>query len=334
MRKLVVSLVTLTSLTACSQGDELSNRWSFELPDEGPNNDEEFARLGAQLALMEPERIVVSVSAVEDLAQPDFSPSGWGAGIINVAQMQLEDGKSASTDLPPSLAAQLEAEFEVVEETSTVELAGSPSADTSDPKQSSQPAMDLLLDELVELNFPQRSPRPDPLAQVQFSPSSGVSNGQSSGRFGATRPTFSSTLSAPVSPSAFATGQSDRVEINLQRDRRDPGLAEPTPPIDVSLNDDFGLNALTHRDANFHNGSEAIPHAPDPSSDEVSVAPVNAEGGDSDRPVSPADLIEASSPALALDDPLLVTPKRMRRATTLASLAQSLPKWAVQLKGK
>ncbi len=137
MRKLAVSVVTLTSLTACTQGDELGSNWSFELPENQITDDEQFARFGEQSGNGDFD----SIAAAEP-SLPEPSPSFSNGS---------EVGPDESID-PADLGAvptQPDAELQT-------EVAPVPS--------------DLSIDELVEFTFPQRGPRPNPLAQVRFSP--------------------------------------------------------------------------------------------------------------------------------------------------------------------
>ena len=165
MRKLAISFVTLTSLTACSQGDELASQWSFDLPD-NTENDEQFARFGEPLASPGYDRLASADPMIEDETMPSFAPPSAGLGSRDVGAV----GEGRDFD------AELEVEFNAVEDI-LAEGATSGSSSISDPVQSSaDTSSDLSLEELVEFNFPRRGPRPDPLAYVQTSPPALTSN--------------------------------------------------------------------------------------------------------------------------------------------------------------
>ncbi|MEO0757811.1 MAG: hypothetical protein AAFY78_13175 [Cyanobacteria bacterium J06648_16] len=123
MRKLAVSFLTLTSLTACTQGDELGSNWSFELPEDVVSDNEQYARFGQQIGDTDLDGLATAEPILPN-PEPGFTDS-------------------ASQQRPPM------------------------------PQPESLPETgpsDLSIDELVEFTYPQRGPRPNPLAQVRFSP--------------------------------------------------------------------------------------------------------------------------------------------------------------------
>ncbi|MEO1592681.1 MAG: hypothetical protein AAFU71_15510 [Cyanobacteria bacterium J06632_22] len=136
MRKLAVSVVTLTSLTACTQGDELGSNWSFELPENTITDDEQFARFGEQVGSDDLDGVAAAEPALPELS-PNFTDGATSAPA---------DAGAAPAPRPAEMGAV-----------------------PSTPPEWEGPS-DLSIDELVEFTFPQRGPRPNPLAQVRFSP--------------------------------------------------------------------------------------------------------------------------------------------------------------------
>lgn len=159
MRKLAISFVTLTSLTACSQGDELASQWSFDLP-ENMETDEQFARFGEPLASPGYDRLASANPMIEEETMPSFAPPASSPVSRDVGAV----GEGRDFD------AELEVEFNAIED-----ILAEDSSSFSNPVQSAtDTSSDLSLEELVEFNFPRRGPRPDPLAYVQTSgPTSG-----------------------------------------------------------------------------------------------------------------------------------------------------------------
>ncbi|MEO0541212.1 MAG: hypothetical protein AAFZ80_10155 [Cyanobacteria bacterium P01_A01_bin.105] len=143
MRKLAVSVVTLTSLTACTQGDELGSNWSFEMPDNTISGDEQFARF----------------------AQP---VEGSDLTIVEPTLPELEPGFVGETGAMP--AANNAGELELPRSNVPAPSALEPNAPSALRSDFSGGNSDLSIDELVEFTYPRRGPRPNPLARVRFSP--------------------------------------------------------------------------------------------------------------------------------------------------------------------
>jgi hypothetical protein len=72
MRKLAFPLLTLTTLTACSQSDGLGSHWSFESPN-GPNADgDQLARVNERLGV-QPNDTIASAQPLVNETLPRFS---------------------------------------------------------------------------------------------------------------------------------------------------------------------------------------------------------------------------------------------------------------------
>lgn len=189
MRKLAVSVVTLTALTACTQGDDLGSTWSFELPENSITDDEQFARFGEQVGRGDDSGIA-SVEPAPDEPLPSFTEDDSAPSTVPTAPTELGD---ASAPLVPN--------------------------DALSPT-------DLSMDELVEFTFPQRGPRPNPLARVRFSP---------------TGPQASNRYIERIIGAADDARQSRPVSVSLVAPRT-ASISEPIYLQPVNLQDQSTLN--------------------------------------------------------------------------------------------
>jgi hypothetical protein len=150
MRKLAFPLMTLTTLTACSQSDGLGSHWSFESPHSPGQDAEQLARLNGRLGV-QPNDTIASAQPFVDETLPRFGP--------NVA----EASGARNTSLTPTDATTHDASGYIEGDYTTVPT--TEVGPNGDPTSQNQSHLEALL---AAADVRKRGVRPHPSETTRF----------------------------------------------------------------------------------------------------------------------------------------------------------------------